>query len=30
VGLGGHTGYWRDQRFLAALKRQLFDAISVL
>jgi hypothetical protein len=29
VGLGGHTGYWRDQRFLAALKRQIFDATSV-
>lgn len=29
VGLGGHTGYWRDQRFLAALKRQVFDMTSV-
>jgi len=25
VGRGGHTGYWRDPRFLAALKRQVFD-----
>jgi hypothetical protein len=29
VGLGGHTGYWRDRRFLIALKRQVFDATSV-
>lgn len=25
VGMGGHTGYWRDPRFLAALKRHLVD-----
>jgi hypothetical protein len=24
VGRGGHTGYWRDPGFLAALKRQVF------
>jgi hypothetical protein len=25
VGRGGHTNYWRDPRFVAALKRQVFD-----
>jgi hypothetical protein len=25
VGCGGHTGYWRDRRFLLALKRQVFE-----
>ena len=24
VGTGGHTNYWRDPKFLAALKRQVF------
>lgn len=26
VGRGGHTNYWRDPRYIAALKRQVFDA----
>jgi hypothetical protein len=25
VGRGGHTNCWRDPRFVAALKRQVFD-----
>ena len=28
IGIGGHTNYWRDPRFLAALKRQMFPQLT--